>query len=138
MIETLKIKLLSGPKANDWECMVEVPNDYCLYDLHHVIQQAVGFDDDHLFEFAIGRTYLSPSTLIIECDDDEINEKIESILPKVKGKKLFYMFDYGDRWLFQISKSRKKSFEARPNIQYPRLTIEVGVKPEQYPDWDDE
>lgn len=47
------------------------------------------------------------------------------------------MFDYGDSWLFQISKSRKRSFEASQNVQYPRLTIEVGVKPEQYPDWDE-
>ena len=137
MIETLKIKLISGIKANDWECMVEVPNDYSLYDLHDVIQQAVGFDNDHLFEFVIGRNYRSQSTIVIRYDDDKIDEKIESILSKIKGKKLFYMFDYGDSWLFQISNSRKKSFEASPNVQYPRLTIEVGVKPEQYPDWDD-
>ena len=137
MIETLKIKLLSGMTDNDWECMVEVPNDYSLYDLHGVIQQAVGFNNDHLFEFAIGRNYNPRSTIVIGCDDDGIDEKIDSILPKIKGKKLFYMFDYGDSWLFQISKSRKKSFKANPKIQYPRLTIEIGVKPEQYPDWDD-
>lgn len=48
------------------------------------------------------------------------------------------MFDYGDSWLFQISKSRKKPFNEMPNILYPRVLLESGVKPEQYPSWDDE
>ena len=74
MIETLKIKLISGIKANDWECMVEVPNDYSLYDLHDVIQQAVGFDNDHLFEFVIGKNYRSQSTIVIRLSLIHISE----------------------------------------------------------------
>ena len=51
--------------------------------------------------------------------------------------KLFYLFDFGDSWLFKISKSRKKEFEPVKGIKYPRVVKEEGEKPEQYPDWDE-
>ncbi|PAJ70877.1 hypothetical protein CJF42_25950 [Pseudoalteromonas sp. NBT06-2] len=139
MIETLKIKLLDGMHANtDWECMLEIPVDHSLDELHQAILNAVGFENDHLFEFAIGNTYYSRSVLRISYDDEKISqETVDSILPQVKGKKLFYMFDYGDSWLFQISKSRKKRFQEKVNTFYPRVSLESGIKPEQYPDWDE-
>ena len=54
------------------------------------------------------------------------------------GKKVFYMFDYGDSWLFQLTKSRKKPHAAEAGITYPRVVSEEGTKPDQYPDWDEE
>jgi len=138
MIETLKIKLLDGLHAHyEWQCVLEVPIDCSFGDLHQAILNAVGFDHDHLFEFRISRSYYSGNAQRITCDDNELDKKIiEILLSKKKGTQLFYMFDYGDSWLFQISKSRKKPFNEMPNILYPRVLLESGVKPEQYPSWD--
>jgi hypothetical protein len=139
VIETLKIKLLNGMHANnEWECTLEILIDCCLDELHQAIINAIGFDDDHMYEFCIGSSYYSRNALRIACDDDKIDqETIEIVLSNMKGKKLFYMFDYGDSWLFQINKSRKKRFNEIPDTFYPRVVLESGDKPEQYPDWDE-
>jgi hypothetical protein len=139
MIETLKIKLLDGMHAhNEWECALEIPIDHSLDELHQAILSAIGFDNDHMYEFCIANSYYSRSSERISCDDDKVTqETVDTILLKAKGKKLFYMFDYGDSWLFQISKSRKKRFSEKPDTFYPRVALESGIKPEQYPDWDE-
>ena len=54
-----------------------------------------------------------------------------------KGLKLFYWFDYGDDWKFQIYKSRKKPKEPESGKQYPAIVAEKGEKPEQYPGLDE-
>lgn len=43
----------------------------------------------------------------------------------------------GDSWLFQINKSRKKCFSEKLDTFYPKVVLESGVKPEQYPEWDE-
>lgn len=139
MIETLKIKLIDGIHAkNEWECTLEIPIDHSLDELHQAILFAVGFDNDHMYEFCIGNSYYSRNVQRVSCDDDKVTqETIDTILSKAKGKKLFYMFDYGDSWLFQINKSRKKRFSEKPDTFYPNMVIESGIKPEQYPEWDE-
>ena len=139
MIETLKIKLLDGMHAqNEWECALEIPIDHSLDELHQAILSAIGFDNDHMYEFCIANSYYSKSSERISCNDEKVTqETVDTIFFKAKGKKLFYMFDYGDSWLFQISKSRKKRFSEKPDTFYPRVALESGNKPEQYPDWDE-
>ena len=52
MIWTLKIKLLSGRWVEkDWEATIALDATSTLADLHPLIQQAVGFDNDHLYDF---------------------------------------------------------------------------------------
>jgi len=139
MIETLKIKLLDGMHAqNEWECALEIPIDHSLDELHQAFLSAIGFDNDHMYEFCIANSYYSKSSERISCNDEKVTqETVDTIFLKAKGKKLFYMFDYGDSWLFQISKSRKKRFSEKPDTFYPRVALESGNKPEQYPDWDE-
>jgi len=117
---------------------LEIPIDHSLDELHQAILSAIGFDNDHMYEFCIANSYYSRSSERISCDDDKVTqETVDTIFLKAKGKKLFYMFDYGDSWLFQISKSRKKRFSEKPDTFYPRVALESGIKPEQYPDWDE-
>ena len=51
------------------------------------------------------------------------------------GYKLYYLFDYGDEWIFQIKKSRKKK-KLNEKIKYPQLIESTGTNPEQYPDYE--
>ena len=66
-----------------------------------------------------------------------LETKINNLFPLPKNKKLYYWFDFGDDWKFQITKSRKKQKEPVPNERYPKIVSESGIKPEQYPSGDD-
>ena len=53
MIWTLKVKFCHvEPECHH---LIEIDADASLIDLHMAIQEAVNFDNDHLFEFFLGR-----------------------------------------------------------------------------------
>ncbi len=58
MIWTLKVELLDGAYAGEEECVriIEIDSSVALEDLHLAIQDTVGFDNDHLYEFYVART----------------------------------------------------------------------------------
>jgi hypothetical protein len=136
MIWTFKIELLLGYYAEEeWICVIEIDCSSTLEDLHFIIQDAVGFDNDHLYEFYIARTERSRDRVRFDDENQEIYElTIEDLYPLDKGKKLFYLFDYGDHWLFNLSKSRKKPQQPEKSTKYPRIIEKTGKNPEQYPE----
>ena len=140
MIQTVNLSLLHGMYAGgDWSCVIEIPGESSLEDLHDAIQQAVEFDNDHMYEFYIANSYRGQKLHSYDCDDDIIvDTTVAQVFAAATGKKVFYMFDYGDSWLFQLTKSRKKPHAAEAGITYPRVVSEEGTKPDQYPDWDEE
>jgi hypothetical protein len=164
MIWTLKIKLLSGRWVEkDWEATIALDALSTLADLHHIIQQAVGFDNDHLYGFYVARTPWSRDRVRYdgseqdgwydddEDEDDEGDEgedyaaeeddsasttTLEGLFPLPTDRRLFYLFDYGDNWIFQISRARNKPFAPEPGSEWPRLIGERGERPPQYPEPD--
>ena len=130
MILTIKIKLHS------WSAIIEIEDSSTTEDLHYVIQQAVEFDDDHLYEFYIANSHRSNNRDIISTYENADIIVLANCFPLIKGKKLFYLFDYGDNWVFQVSQSRKAPFVAKSGIKYPRLVSETGERPAQYPNWE--
>jgi hypothetical protein len=54
-----------------------------------------------------------------------------------KGHKLYYHFDFGDDWVFEISR-RQHGKQGDRNAIYPQLLQEMGRRPIQYPSGDDE
>jgi hypothetical protein len=136
MILTLTIKLAYSD--DDWKVTIEIDDSSSLEDLHLAIQDAVEFDNDHMYEFYVARTEHSHNRDVFDSEDDGVyNITLESLYPLPKARKLYYMFDYGDSWLFQVTKSRKKPHETINDIEYPRVINETGKKPEQYPDWEE-
>jgi hypothetical protein len=140
MIIELTIALLGGGYAEGpWQGVLEIDDQSSLDALHLAIQDAVHFDNDHLYEFFIARTPNSRDRLVMDFESDAIHEvALEDVFPLENGRKLFYMFDYGDSWLFSVSKGRKKAWEPVSGIRYPRLTSETGTTPEQYPDFEED
>jgi len=137
MILTLKIELIFGAYAqNEWIGTFEIESSSTLNDLHYAINAAIDFDNDHLYEFYASKTDRSRNRTVFDDENDGLFKEIGRIYPLEKGNKLFYLFDYGDHWLFKISKSRKKPHEANPKIKYPRLIESVGEPPVQYPSWE--
>jgi len=127
--------------------VVEVASDSTLADLHGLILILAGFEDDHLSTFYLANTIMGQRVWLIEPDEWDPNPGIDGgsplwrmrladVFPLPKHKKLYYWFDFGDDWIFEIRKKGKDLVET-PGSPYPRLIEEEGPQPEQYPDWEE-
>ena len=139
MIITLKTTLLRGMYCEaEWSANIELEDSSTLDNLHHVIQHAVDFDNDHLYCFFLSRTERSRSR---EYYDDEngliFSKTLKDLFPLPDKKSLFYLFDWGDEWVFKISQTRKRPHERVKGMTYPRTESESGTKPVQYPAFDE-
>lgn len=96
-----------------------VPVSTSLLGLHHLIQAAMGWHDDHLWEYRLGeRRYGIPDP-----EDDLDPPLLEaggttlaSIIERHSGPFL-YVYDFGDNWRHVITIERVE--DARPPIIYP-------------------
>jgi hypothetical protein len=143
MIWTLRVKL---PLIRS-ECvrLIEIKSNATFLELHEAIQDAVGFANDHLFDFYVGRhpdhraysiggepnwDNFNPAKLYH-------NKHLSNVWPLPTGMKLYYLFDFGDQWIFQINKTRYKEKIQQLGVIYPRVIEAKGKNPEQYPDWEE-
>jgi len=119
--------------------VIEIDEKACLYDLHDAIQDAVEFGRDHSFEFFLANSS-SPYAVkkwLAEKEEWEDKEeefyriRLTDIWPTGR-KKLYYLFDFGDKWIFEIRKIRGAK-EPESGVKYPRLIKAIGPNPEQYP-----
>jgi len=55
---------------------------------------------------------------------------------KTTGKKMLFLFDYGDEWRFEVRLTALG--EKMPKTRYPRMVTSMGEAPPQYPDEDEE
>lgn len=128
-VYTLHISFPYDENDVPWSKTIEVREDLSLRQLHKCIQEIVEFDDDHLYEFYLGKNPRNKAYSVSK------TTKLNELYP-LTGYKLYYLFDFGDSWLFQIKKSRKKMLEEQ-NKKYPYLVGSTGVNPEQYPDYEE-
>lgn len=144
MIWTLKIECVYGRYLEE-DCLrvIETHSTDSLLDLHGAIQEAVGFGNDHPFEFYAGRNRGNRKLVFDDsCEPDEslavyANTTLEQVYPLPKGLRLFYCFDFGDNWTFAIRKSTRKPGPPQPGITYPRVIDSIGPNPDQYGPADD-
>jgi len=139
MIITLRVECVRG-RYLEKDCIrvIEIEECASLLDLHSAIQDSVCFDYDHLFEFFAGRNWRHRAFAFADDVDweyaadvlDEIT--LEQVYPLPKNLKLYYHFDFGDDWYFEIGKSRKKPAQPEAEVEYPRVVQEIGPDPEQY------
>lgn len=137
---TVKVSLRSGAYADGpWEAVIEIDSFAVLEELHYAIQGALGFDNDHLYEFFIAKTERSRDRVRFDDDNGYIYERtIESLHPLPDKKSLYYLFDYGDDWLFKVAKINRQEQAADPLATYQRVVREAGTKPTQYPHLDED
>jgi hypothetical protein len=140
MILTLTIDCVWGAYLKE-TCIrvIEIEEADTLYDLHDAIQDAVNFGRDHPFEFYLAnssspwaeRRWLSEKEEWGDKEGDFCRIRLMDIWPTGR-KKLYYLFDFGDNWTFEI---RKKRGTRKPenNIKYPRVVKAIGPNPQQYP-----
>ena len=130
-MEIYKLEISFPYDDNDikWSKTIEVKEDFTIEELHLYIQELVEFENDHLYRFYVEKNHRRLSNAVSE--ETELSE----IYP-MTGYKLYYLFDFGDEWLFQIKKSRKKQ-TIEEGVKYPRLIQSTGTNPEQYPDYEE-
>ena len=68
---------------------VVVPESLTLASLHLIIQQAMGWENRHLYVFEVGAKKYGPDDL----DDDTVT--LKSVF---KGGSIGYVYDFGDWW----------------------------------------
>jgi len=118
---------------------MEISEDASLNDLHDAIQDAVGFDRDHPYEFYLANSaspwarqyWITEKEEWEDKEDDFENTRLKNIWP-LGRKKLYYLFDFEDEWRFEIRKARGIK-EPKAGVKYPRVIKKIGPNPEQYP-----
>jgi len=97
---------------------VEVKDDITFYELHHVIQIAMGWWNEHLFEFNIGgytigitEDGMAPEGTL-ESKEVKLSRLIDT--EKIKFK---YLYDFGDNWDHVIEVEKISSEDKNKN--YP-------------------
>ena len=95
MPHQLKVTL-EGIEPPVWRRLV-VPSDFTLYDLHYVIQVAMGWEDCHLHDFTIKRQrYVVPGSDDFGDPADETKARLRDVAgPR---SKIVYQYDFGDSW----------------------------------------
>ena len=121
-IYQIKVTLL-GSEPPIWRRLL-VPLDMTLAHLHHVVQAAMGWHDDHMHEFLIGRrrfgapeprdSFMGGPACI-----NEAKVGIAEVLTRV-GSKAEYTYDFGDSWEHVIKV--EKVLTAAAGVIYPLCT----------------
>lgn len=140
MIFTLTSDCVSGAYLRE-SCtrVIKIDEKASLYELHDAIQDALDFGRDHPFEFFPAnssspyafRKRLTEKEEWKGRENDFFRICLKDIWPTGR-KKLYYLFDFGDKWIFEIRK-RRGSNEPEPGVKYPRVIQAIGPNPEQYP-----
>lgn len=120
-----------------WTRKIKVESENTIYDIHLLIQELIGFDNDHFWGFRVGSSQRKTDRVFQdhEISMHEHNESIETALCKIyplDRKYLFYMFDYGDSWTFKIKKVGRTKW-AKNSIERCNIISSIGENPRQYP-----
>lgn len=99
---------------------IQVPSDTPLDVLHDIIQEVMGWEDAHLHQFKVGRTYYGQS-YPDDFDDvtrtrDEKTATLGQLVSKPKAK-CVYEYDFGDSWEHEILP--EKILPPEPGVRYP-------------------
>ncbi|SRR6266576_6636449 len=124
---------------------IELEGATSLYQFAEAIVSAFNFEFDHAFGFYdnIDDIYESNEVYTLFYDSgNPVNPNEKSVkkshIYKVfkPNKRMVFLFDYGDDWMFLVECLGVADPEA--GKKYPIITKKKGKAPEQYPDYDDE
>jgi len=145
-VRIFKISLadhLGRAKGNPYRTLA-VPASWSLYRFAELIIANFDFDFDHCFGFFdnLKNVYRSREGYELFKDvgeDTNFGSVKKNHIDKVFsaiGKKMCFMFDYGDEWKFIVEFTGEMEVPAIKG--YPKLLESKGKAPEQYPDYDEE
>jgi len=103
---------------------VQIMDNSTFFDLHNVIQEAMGWEDYHLHNFAFQKNRADRSIVIGPIDEEDMYEKVDESKTLVKDwlgkdyKQCRYSYDYGDDWDHNIL--FEKTLPSESGLKYPR------------------
>jgi hypothetical protein len=121
-----------------------------LEDLHNAIFDAFDREEEHLYSFFFPDKPTKSKRTIIESPeytitgmtdeffDKEQNEASEATIQSLKlrmKQKFYYLFDWGDEWLHELTYEGVKDIRTK---DLPAVIVTRGESPPQYPDYDEE
>jgi hypothetical protein len=117
-ITRIRIELQdSEPKS--WR-RVDVPLSATLLSLHDIIQVAMGWRGDHLFEFVVGdKVYGEPHPDDV-MDERKVYQAKSIRLQALVGRgvdRLLYIYDFGDYWRHDVTIEDLR--DGSPDVDYP-------------------
>lgn len=116
-IYRLKVAL-RGIRPSIWR-RLEVPADLTLFELHRVIQGAMGWTDSHLHQFLHRGTYYgAPDYEFGMPTVSERRTKLLDLLGQPRDR-LNYEYDFGDSWEHDVV--LEAIIEPEPGARYPRV-----------------
>jgi Plasmid pRiA4b ORF-3-like protein len=121
---------------------IDISSEASLYKLAEAINQVFGFEFDHAFGFYdnFKNPYRSKTKyeLFTDMGEDPTEGALSVKKSKVAyaferdGKRLCFLFDYGDEWLFEVKRLGSRD-QAAPKSFWKLLKSE-GEAPPQYPE----
>ncbi|MBI4668836.1 MAG: SEC-C domain-containing protein [Elusimicrobia bacterium] len=123
--------------------IIEIGESQTLHDLHLAIQDAFGWDNDHLYSFYMsGRAWDRGSEYsgdplagaVADRSGRFAEESLLSQLGLLKGRKFLYLFDYGDQWRHEVEVA--EIVEREGAGEQAKIVEKCGESPDQYGDDD--
>lgn len=140
-MDTYTFKIDDG---DGYQAVIAISGNINLHGLAEHIIDAIGFDFDHAFGFYdnLRNPYQSSECYTLFADMGEGDEGAGSVQKTLiegvfeLGKKMVFLFDYGDDWQFLITCADAEPAKAKRKVR--KVVSEKGERPIQYPDYEDE
>jgi len=104
---------------------IEVTADTDLGDLHEIIQITMGWEDEHLHAFRIGKRLYGDPAALPEAEQDEFDVTLADLVGE--GDTFLYDYDFGDGWEHELKIEQVLASEA--GARYPRCLAGEGACP---------
>ncbi len=131
-------------KGDSYRAVIAISGNINLYGLAEHIIDTLEFDFDHAFGFYdnLKNPYKSSECYTLFADMEDCESEGERSVQKTliqevfdPGKKMIFLFDYGDDWQFLLTCKKVEPAKTKKKIR--EVISEKGEKPIQYPDFDD-
>ena len=130
---TLYVEPIDGPGMSR---TLEIGGNKTLDDLSEAILDAWEFDHSHLYMFSVTRKPYDPDGFYHPSYEERKSAACVSLdsLGLKSRRKILYLYDFGDDWMFYVTVKRVESVEEEPPVR----VIQSAGQLEQYPDWDED
>ena len=110
---------------------IQIAADATFYELHYVLQFAMGWTNSHLHQFIVGdrEEYICPPWEDIWEDDEVTNSKELRLSERLSapGDKIVYEYDFGESWMHVIELIQ--TLEPESKQKYPKVIAGAGACP---------
>lgn len=108
---------------------VEVLSNTTLDALHDILQVAMGWDNEHLYQFIVEDTYYGDSELgTTGARQDASRVTIGNLFNRAK-KRMTYEYDFGDGWEHEVFIEKIRPLPEGEDTFYPRCTAGENTCP---------